>query len=101
LGYVFLTAQKYSFPAPIPSRSVALKRSASIGVGEYSRQDGLDCIWFVNEQGMYAQAIDHDFLAKYLEIVEISRERSLYGKNRMPLGASSNADAESPRILRI
>jgi len=46
----------------------------------------LDCIWLVNEEGKYEQTIDHDFLAKYFEIVEISRERSLYGKSRAPFG---------------
>jgi hypothetical protein len=56
-------------------------------VGYYSWQDGLDCIWLVNEEGKYEQTIDHDFLAEYFEIVALSRERSLYGKNRVPLGA--------------
>jgi len=42
----------------------------------------------VNEEGKYEQTIDHDFLAKYFEIVALSRERSLYGKNRVPLAAS-------------
>jgi hypothetical protein len=47
----------------------------------------LDCIWLVNEEGKYEQTIDHDFLAEYFEIDELSRERGLYGKNRVPLGA--------------
>jgi hypothetical protein len=49
--------------------------------------DGLDCIWLVNEQGEYEQTIDHDFLTKFFEIESVSRERSLYGKNRPPLRA--------------
>jgi hypothetical protein len=89
--------KRYSFPAPIPPRSVvrwikARSRAAQkdlgrvFRVGYYSWQDGLDCIWLVNEEGKYEQTIDHDFLAKYFEIVEISRERSLYGKSRAPFG---------------
>jgi hypothetical protein len=44
--------------------------------------DGLDCIWLVNDQGKYEQTIDHDFLQKYFDIETLSRERSLYGRNR-------------------
>jgi hypothetical protein len=76
--------KKYSFPTPIPPRSrvrwiKARARAAQkhVGrvfrVGYYSWQDGLDCIWLVNEEGKYEQTIDHDFLAKYFEIVELSR----------------------------
>lgn len=55
-------------------------------IGYYSWQDGLDCIWLVNEKGKYEQAIDHEFLETYFEIVEIAKERSLYGKNRPLIG---------------
>ncbi len=43
---------------------------------------GLDCIWLVNDQGKHEQTITHDFLQKYFEIETVSRERSLYGRNR-------------------
>ncbi len=56
-------------------------------IGYYSKSDDLDCIWLVNEQGEYEQTIDHDFLKKFFEIESVNRERSLYGKNRPPLGA--------------
>lgn len=56
-------------------------------IGYYSKMDGLDCIWLVNEQGHYEQTIDHDFLKKFFEIESVSRERSLYGKNRPPFRA--------------
>ncbi len=44
--------------------------------------DGLDCIWLVNEQGKYEQTIDHAFLNKHFLIETVSKERSLYGRNR-------------------
>jgi hypothetical protein len=47
--------------------------------------DGLDCIWLVNEEGNYEQAIDHEFVNKFFEIESISRERSLYGRGRPKL----------------
>ena len=87
--------EKYPFRAPIPPCSIVRVRAASrnlwrkeIGrrfrIGYYSRKDGLDCIWLVNEKGKYEQTIDHDFLQKYFEIETISKERSLYGMNRAP-----------------
>jgi hypothetical protein len=85
--------KKYPFRTPIPPCSVvSVKTSPSktwrknIGrrfrVGYYNWRDGLDCIWLVNEEGEYEQTIDHDFLQKHFEIESISKERSLYGRNR-------------------
>ncbi len=54
-------------------------------VGYYSWMDGLDCIWLVNEEGQYEQTIDHDSLQKHFEVEEVSKERSLYGRNRPKL----------------
>ena len=51
-------------------------------IGYYGWKDGLDRIWLVNEEGKYEQTIDHDFLQKYFEIETVSKERSLYGRNR-------------------
>ena len=55
-------------------------------IGYYSWQDGLDCIWLVNEEGKYEQTIDHEFLLKNFEIESIAKERSLYGRGRPQLG---------------
>ena len=51
-------------------------------VGYYSRRDGLDCIWLVNERGEYEQATDHDFLFKYFDIIQLSEEKNLYGRRK-------------------
>jgi len=53
--------------------------------------DGLDCIWLVNDDGKYQEAIDHEFLFKFFEIELLSKERSLYGKNRPRLGLISTS----------
>ncbi len=85
--------KKYPFPTPIPPCStVRVMKSPprrwreNIGrrfrIGSYSWMDGLDCIWLVNEEGKYEQTIDHDFLQQYFEIETVSKERSLYGRNR-------------------
>ena len=43
-------------------------------IGYYSRQDGTDCIWLVNEKGEYEQTTDRAFLLKYFDPLEISDE---------------------------
>jgi hypothetical protein len=89
--------KKYPFRTPIPPTSIvtvktSLSRSWKKNVGQrfrigyYSWQDGLDCIWLVNEEGKYEQTIDHEFLLKHFEIESVARERSLYGKGRPALG---------------
>jgi hypothetical protein len=51
-------------------------------VGYYSRQDGLDCVWLVNEAGEYEQSTDHDFLFRYFDIIQQSDEKNLYGRRK-------------------
>ena len=89
--------KKYPFRTPIRPCSIVRRVKArtratqkelgrTFRIGYYSWQDGLDCIWLINEEGEYEQTIDHDFLARYFEVVEVSKERTLYGKNRPPIG---------------
>ena len=54
-------------------------------VGYYSRMDGLDCIWLVDENGKYCQTIDHDYLNGFYDVVSIAKERSFYGRGRPKL----------------
>ena len=53
-------------------------------IGYYSRQDGTDCIWLVNEKGHYEQTTTRAYLLKYFEPVEISSETEIYGDARAP-----------------
>lgn len=84
--------RRAKLPKIIPPRSVfRLARgdsetpnwAAEIGrvfrIGYYSRQDGLDVIWLVNEEGEYEQATDRDFLVKYFDPITISGETDLHG----------------------
>ena len=86
-------------PPYIPPRSVVRlvrggrKRSAwssqlgrEFRVGYYSPNDGLDCIWLVNDAGEYEQTIDGESLLKHFEIVKISDETDYFGKSRPALG---------------
>jgi HEAT repeats len=55
-------------------------------VGYYSRKDGLDCIWLVNENGKYEQTTDRDFLLKYFVLEYLSDEKDYYGQRKRQLG---------------
>jgi hypothetical protein len=93
--YTQAPRKKYPFRTPIPPCSVVRVKAAprspwreKIGVrfriGYYSRMDGLDCIWLVNDEGKYQETIDHDYLARFFEVETISKERSWYGRGRPP-----------------
>jgi hypothetical protein len=55
-------------------------------VGYYSRQDGLNCIWLVNESGEYEQTTDREALIRYFEIERLTDERNYYGIHKRRLG---------------
>ena len=54
-------------------------------VGYYSRKDGLDCIWLVNEEGKYEQTTDRKFLLKYFDVEHWSEEKNFYGRGKRRL----------------
>jgi len=60
-------------------------------VGYYSRKDGLDCIWLVNESGEYQETVDHEYLFKYFDVIQVSNEKNLYGMRRPPIGQVKRA----------
>ncbi len=85
---------------PIPPRSVvalkklwphARKKGHEIGqkrrIGYYSRQDGLDCIWLVDDKGDYGWTADHKWLYEHFEVLKFSDETDLFGVNRPRIGA--------------
>ena len=93
LPFTVKPEEKYPFPVPIPPCSlVAVRRGVGkqwagkagrvFRVGYYSKIDGLDCIWLVDESGSYDQTIDHEDLHKFFEIRSVAKERSLYGRGR-------------------
>jgi hypothetical protein len=60
-------------------------------VGYYSRKDGLDCIWLVNESGKYEQTTDREFLLKYFRIERLSNETDVYGVGKRQLAKLKKA----------
>jgi hypothetical protein len=69
-----------------PNKSWQKNIGRRFRIGYYSRQDGLDCIWLVDDKGKYGQTVDHEFVHQHFEIKDVSKERSLYGKNRPRFG---------------
>jgi len=96
---IFSKKKLSNVPDIIPPRSIVKLTRAdddtpgwkdSIGkryrIGYYSKQDGLDVIWLVDDNGEYCETTERDFLLKYYKIIRLSREKDLFGVNRKPLG---------------
>lgn len=83
---------------PLPPRSIlrlanlwphARKQGHEIGeirrVGYYSKQDGLDCIWLVDNNGSYNWAADRVWVLDKFEVIRLSNETDLYGTTKRKL----------------
>jgi hypothetical protein len=72
----------------------ARKQGTEIGqvwrVGYYSRRDGVETIWLVNNCGEYTWTVDEPFVRRHFEVLEYAKERSIYGRGRPRLGALSD-----------
>ena len=86
-------------PKVIPPRSVVTLMRANahtpawqheVGrqfrIGYYGRDDGLNCIWLVNEAGEYEQTTDHESLLAHFVIDKMSDVTDLYGDESPKLG---------------
>src|ERR1700730_4593268 len=51
-------------------------------VGYYSKMDGLDCVWLVNDEGIYEQTTNHEFLYRYFDVIHFSNITNWYGRRR-------------------
>jgi hypothetical protein len=61
-------------------------------IGYYSRQDGLNCVWLVDELGAYEQTTDQKSIETDFEVLKLSTETDLYGIDREVLGPISDAE---------
>ena len=50
-------------------------------VGYYRKQDGLDCVWLVDDQGNYCKTVDQDMIPTHFEVVTESTVTDLFGVN--------------------
>ena len=85
---------------PLPPKTVlrlaklwphARKQGHEIGeirrVGYYTPEDGLDCIWLVDDLGRYNWTADHMWVRQHFEVVECSDENDMFGGKLPGLGA--------------
>lgn len=86
--------KKKSGPRP---QATGLPPSPIFRIGYYSPQDGLACIWLVDEDGEYCQTVDRTYLEKYFEALLISDEEDYFGKNRQTI--SKLSDDERQKFL--
>jgi hypothetical protein len=66
-------------------------------VGYYCRNDGLDCIWLVNDEGKYEQTIDHEFLYRYFDVIHFAKDTNWYGRRRPRIPRIRPADSKRVR----
>ena len=102
-------------PKVVPPRSVVILSSVDaestpdwqedrgriFRVGYYNPEDGLDCIWLVNEGGEYEQTTDRNALLKHFIILQLSNETDLFGDSRPPLRALNVKRAPASKIPEL
>lgn len=54
-------------------------------MGYYSRQDGLDCVWLVDDHGDYNWTTDHKWLYDHFVVLKFSKEKEMFGGKRKRL----------------
>lgn len=69
-------------------------------IGYYSKLDGANVIWLVDEEGSYQWTVDCKFIADHFVIIEASTEKSYYGDNREKLGRLARARSKNVRQKR-
>lgn len=54
-------------------------------IGYYSRQDGLDRVWLVDDDGDYFGTVDQASIVSNFDVVYRSEEKDLFGSAREPI----------------
>lgn len=54
-------------------------------VGYYSRKDGLNTIWLVDDRGRYCETTNRKYLLKYFKVLRLSQNTDYFGVYRRPL----------------
>ncbi len=55
-------------------------------IGYYRQNDGLDCVWLVDEVGDYSEAVDQGMIRTHFEVLQLSDESDLFGVDRPVIG---------------
>ncbi len=67
-------------------------------IGYYRKNDGLNCVWLVDETGKYCETVDQAMIKTHFEVLKRSDEVDLYGQDRPIIGPLARIDGhEEPR----
>ena len=55
-------------------------------IGYYRKNDGLDCVWLVDDQGNYGEAVDQEMIRTHFKVLLLSDETDLFGVDRPVIG---------------
>ena len=55
-------------------------------IGYYRKNDGLDCVWLVNDKGVYQETMDQEMIRTHFEVPQLSDETDLFGVDRPVIG---------------
>jgi hypothetical protein len=56
-------------------------------IGYYRKNDGLDCVWLVDDAGDYGQTADQESIRRHFAVLELSEEGDLFGVSRPVIGS--------------
>lgn len=51
-------------------------------IGYYRRKDGLDCVWLVDDEGLYFGTVNQRLTRTHFEVLSLSDESDLFGLDR-------------------
>ena len=46
-------------------------------IGYYSKNDGLDCVWLVDDDGNHCETVDQEMIRTHFEVLRLSEESDL------------------------
>jgi hypothetical protein len=55
-------------------------------IGYYRPQDGLDCVWLVEDDGDYSETVDQEMIRTHFEVLHRNDESDLFGLDRPVIG---------------
>jgi hypothetical protein len=63
------------------------QKGAIFRIGYYRKNDGLDCVWLVDDAGDYGQTTDQESIRRHFAVLELSDDDDLFGVNRPVIGS--------------
>ena len=55
-------------------------------IGYYRKNDGLDCVWLLDDQGDYGETVDQEMIRTHFKVLLLSDETDLFGVDRPVIG---------------